>query len=89
MNRNQFSLLLFLVVVLGLAGLMVYNRQNAAGRSGDAARKEALPNLPLNDIAHIALKQGTNQLNLAKKDGTWRVRERNDYPANYSEISDF
>jgi Domain of unknown function (DUF4340) len=90
MNRNQFSLLLFLVVVLGLAGLMVYNKQNAAGRSGDAALgKKLLPNLPLNDIAHIALKQGTNQLNLAKKDGTWRVRERNDYPANYSEISDF
>jgi len=90
MNRNQFSLLLFLVVVLGMAGLMVYNKQNAGGNSGSGELgKKLLPNLPLNDIAHIALKQGTNQLNLAKKDGTWRVRERNDYPANYSEISDF
>jgi len=90
MNRNQFSLLLFLVVVLGMAGLMVYNKQNAGGNSGSGELgKKLLPNLPLNDIAHIALKQGTNQLNLAKKDGTWRVRERNDYPANYSKISDF
>src|SRR6516164_6208917 len=90
MNRNQFSLLLFLVVVLGIAGLIVYNKQNAVGKSGDAALgKKLLPNLPINDITHIALKQGTNQLDLAKKDGTWRVRERNDYPANYSEISDF
>ncbi len=90
MNRNQFSLLLFLVVVLGIAGLIVYNKQNDIGKSGDPGiGKKLLPNLPVNDIAHVALKQGTNEVNLAKKDGTWRVRERNDYPANYSEISDF
>jgi hypothetical protein len=90
MNRNQFSLLLFLVVVLGVAGLMVYNRQNDTGRTGDAAiGKKLLPNLPVNDVAHIVLQQGTNQLNLAKKDGTWRVRERKDYAANFSQISDF
>ena len=90
MNRNQFSLLLFLVVVLGIAGLMVYNKQNSVGGPGNSAMgKKLLPNLPVNDVAVIALKQGTNQVNLAKKDGTWRVRERKDYPANYSEISDF
>ena len=90
MNRNQFSLLLFLVVVLGIAGLIVYNKQNDVSKSGDAAiGKKLLPNLPINDVAHIGLKQGTNQVDLIKKDGTWRVRERNDYPANYSQISEF
>src|SRR5581483_414965 len=90
MNRNQFSLLLFLVVVLGIAGLMVYNKQNNLSGSGNAAMgKKLLPNLAFNDVAHIALQQGTNQVNLAKKDGTWRVRERKDYPANYSQSSDF
>jgi len=90
MNRNQFSLLLFLVVVLGLAGLMVYNKQNATGKSGNAAMgKKLLPNLPINDVALIDLEKGSNHVNLEKKEGTWRVRERKDYPANYSEISDF
>ncbi len=90
MNRNQFSLLLFLVVVLGIAGLMVYNKQNDVGHSGNAATgKKLLPNLAVNDVAHIALKRGSDEVNLAKKDGTWRVRERNNYPANYSEISEF
>src|SRR5690348_9712558 len=90
MNRNQLTLLLFLVVVLGLAGLMVYNKQNDVHSSGDPAiGKKLLGDLPVNDVAHIALKQSTNELNLVKKDGRWRVRERNDYPANYSEISDF
>ncbi|HLH53857.1 MAG TPA: DUF4340 domain-containing protein [Verrucomicrobiae bacterium] len=90
MNRNQFSLLLFLVVVVGLGGLLVYNKQNDAGKSGNAALgKKLLPNFPVNDISHIAISQGTNKLDLAKKDGTWRVRERNDYPANYNQISEF
>ena len=90
MNRNQFTLLLFLLVVLGIAGLMVYHRQNDVGKAGDPAiGRKLLPNLPVNDVAHIAIKQGTNELNLVKKDNLWRVRERNDYPANYSEITDF
>jgi hypothetical protein len=79
-----------LLVVLGVAGLIVYNKQNDVGKPGNSdLGKKLLPNLPVNDIAHIVLKQSTNQANLAKKDGTWRVRERNDYPANYSQISDF
>ena len=90
MNRNQFSLLLFLVVVLGIAGLLVYHKQNDIGKTGDPSiGKKLLPNLPVNDIAHISVAQGTNQLDLAKKDGTWRVRQRNDYLANYAQISEF
>ena len=90
MNRNQFTLLLFLLVVLGLAGLMVYNKQNDVATTGDPAiGRKLLANLPINDVTHIALKQSTNELNLIKKDNLWRVRERNDYPANYSQISDF
>jgi hypothetical protein len=90
MNRNQFTLLLFLLVVLGIAGLMVYNRQNDVGKTGDPAiGQKLLGSLPVNDVAQIAIKQSTNELNLVKKDNLWRVHERSDYPANYSEISDF
>src|SRR6266436_1846759 len=90
MNRKQFALLLFLLVVLGIGGLLVYKKQNDVGSSGDPdIGKKLLAQLPINDITHIAIKQGTNELNLVKKDELWRVRERNDYPANYTEISDF
>ena len=34
-------------------------------------------------------KPGETRLDLVKKDGLWCVRERNDYPANFSEISSF
>jgi hypothetical protein len=90
MNRKQFALILFLLVVVGLAGLMIYNQQNDFRKTGNQdLGKKLLGTFPFNDVAHIALKQGTNEVNLVKKDQLWRVRERNDYPANYSEISEF
>jgi hypothetical protein len=89
MNRNQLIILLVLVAVLGGAGIMLHNRQKSSWESANpAAGKKLLGDFPINDVAHIAIKQGTDDLNLAKKDGTWRVRERNDYPANFSQISD-
>ena len=90
MNRKQLTVLLVLVLVLGGAGLLIRNKENAALKSGDPViGKKLLGEFPVNDVAHIAIKQDTNELNLVKKDDLWRVRERSDYPANYTEISDF
>ena len=91
MNRKQFFILLVLVVVLGVAGLIVYQRNQTswqgAGRKGAALK--LLGDLPVNDVAVIVIKGGSNQLDLVKKDNLWRVKERDDYPANFSEISGF
>jgi len=45
-------------------------------------------NFPVNDVAHVSVQHGTNELNLVKKDDVWCVRERGDYPANFSQLSD-
>ena len=91
MNRKQFFILLVLVIVLGIAGLVVYQRNQTswqgAGRPGTA--QKLLGDLPVNDVAAIVIKGGTNQLDLVKKDALWRVKQRDDYPANFSEISGF
>jgi hypothetical protein len=90
MNRKQLLILLVLVAVLGGAGLMLFKRQSASWQGGGSlAGQKLLPNLPVNDIARILVQQGTNQLNLVKKDDLWRVRERADYPANFSQVSEF
>jgi len=90
MNRKQFAILLVLVIVVGVAGLRLRKKEGASWNSGNAAiGKKLLGDLPVNDVAHLTLTQGTNSLNLYKKDDLWRVRERNDYPANFSAISDF
>lgn len=90
MNRKQLFILLVLVIVLGGAGLLLFKKDAASWQPvHGAAGQKLLPDFPVNDITSVFIKQGTNELNLVKKDDLWRVRERADYPANYSQISEF
>jgi hypothetical protein len=90
MNRKQLAILLLVLVVLGFAGLSIYRKENSSsGGNNPAVGKKVLPDLKYNDVAQISLREGSNQVNLVKKNDLWRVQERNDYPANYSEISEF
>ncbi len=89
MNRKQLITLLVLVVLIGGACLLLIRNQNKSWEGANPALgKKLLGEFPVNDVSHIVIKQGTNELNLAKKD-VWRVRERNNYPADYSEVSGF
>ena len=90
MNRKQLLILLVLVAVLGAAGLYLYRGNESSWKGGTrAAGQKLLGELPVNDVARIVIKGGTNELHLVKKDNLWRVQQRGDYPANYSEISGF
>lgn len=88
MNRKQFIILLVLVAVIGAAGLIIHQRNRQSWQSGGAAiGQKLLPNLAINDVAQITIQSGTNELDLARRDQLWRVRQRADYPANFSQIS--
>jgi hypothetical protein len=88
MNRKQFIVLLVLVAVIGAAGLMVHRRSSQSWQSAGATiGQKLLPNLAVNDVAQITIQSGTNMLNLAKRDNLWRVAERGEYPADFSQIS--
>jgi hypothetical protein len=89
MNRKQFILLLVAVLVIGAAGLLVRQRSHESWHgSGAAQGQKLLPDLPLNDIAQITIKSGPDQVELARENNLWRVKERNNYPANFSQISE-
>jgi hypothetical protein len=88
MNRKQFLILLALVVVIGAAGLLVYRGNNSSWHGGGAVMgQQLLPNFPVNDVAQITIKSGSSEVNLARRDNLWRMRERADYPANFQQIS--
>ena len=92
MNRKQLVILIVLVVVLGGAGLLLRKKETSAystGKESSGMGQKLLGTFPVNDVTHIAIKQGTNELNLIKKDNLWRVGERKDYAANYSQIAEF
>ena len=89
MNRKQFLILLGLVVVLGAAGLFVYRQKNTSWQeSRGAIGQKLLPNLAVNDVAQITIKSGAGDVTLARQNNLWRVHERGDYPANFTQISE-
>jgi hypothetical protein len=90
MNRKQFFILLAVVVVLGLAGIKLYQRDRGSWRGGSPSLgKKLFADLPVNDVASITLKSGSNEVVVARVDNLWRVQQRGNYPANFTEISDF
>jgi hypothetical protein len=87
MNRKQLTILVVLVLLIGGLGLFFYNRENASWQASDrAGAQKLLPDFPINDVAQIVIKQAGKELNLIKQDDLWRVKERWNYPANFSEI---
>lgn len=88
MNSKQFGILLVLVLLLGGAGLMIYNKRGESWSGGnETTGQKLLGQFQVNDVAHILIRQGTSDLNLAKKEDLWRVRERGDYLSDFAEIS--
>src|SRR5438094_1367855 len=90
MNRKQLAILLVLGAVIGALGFFV-SRRNAASyqSSGEGgAGKKLLPGFPINDVTRIDVRQGTNELTLARQEEQWTVRQRYGYPANFQEIGD-
>lgn len=90
MNRKQFIVLLVLVLVLGGAAWLHYRKQTAGwNNQSPALGQKLLGDFQVNDVAQILIEQGTNELVLAKTNGIWSVAQRDDYPANFNQISQF
>jgi hypothetical protein len=89
MNLKQLSILIILVIVLGGAGLFLHQRNTASWQASDRVGNEKLlGQFPLNDVAQIAIKQASGDLNLVKGDDAWKVSERANYPASFPEIQE-
>jgi hypothetical protein len=89
MNRKQLLILVGMALVIGGLGLVLYNQKTASWKEGDQAMgQKILKDFPLNDIAQVRIKQPDTELNLAKTEDQWTVKERWNYPANFSEIGD-
>lgn len=86
MNRNQLLIILVIGLVLGGIGLYLNKQKSAAYQSTAKTDTERLlGDFPVNDVAHITIRQSTNEVNLVKGD-TWTIKERGDYPANSGDI---
>lgn len=88
MNRKQLIALLIVGLVLGALGLYVFRSGRSEYASGIRRDGEKLlGDFPTHEITHITIRSATNEVNLVK-DGSWVVRERDNYPASFSEIAE-
>jgi hypothetical protein len=90
MKRKQFVMVLPALAIVGGAGLVLVHRDQH-GWMGHEARvgDKVLPGFQMNDVAVIHVQGDGNDFNLVHTDDVWRVRERDDYPAEYTLIRDF
>src|SRR6266481_2934889 len=89
MNRKQLTTLVIACAILGVVGWIVYNERNSDEGTGTQGGQKLIKNFPLNDVERVAIRQGNGQVNLVKQNDIWTVQERNNYPANFSTISEF
>jgi Domain of unknown function (DUF4340) len=87
MNSRQFTLILVIAVVLGAIGWILFHRGARSWESQPTSSDAKVIEFPLNDVAHIMIKDGTSELNLVRKEDGWVVRERANYPANFEQVS--
>ncbi len=89
MNRNQFSILFAVLVILGgLVWSLKKSDESSWTQRPNHVGQALVANFPVNDVANILIDNGHTSVSLTKKEGQWRVKERGDYPANFNMISD-
>jgi hypothetical protein len=93
MNRKQLTLLIVLGVVVGGLGFYVYNKKQSSYERGSDTEQgqkvlKGIAPGAINDVAHVTIKQSSNEVNLVRVAEGWSVKERGGYPANFGTISD-
>jgi hypothetical protein len=87
MKGRQLALVLVLLVVLGGIALFLKSRNSASWSETATTSGGKVLDFPLNDVSQVTIKESGSELNLARKDGVWTVKERADYPADFDKVS--
>ena len=87
MKGKQLAIVLVLLVALGAVALFLNQRNSASWSNTATTSTDKILNFQLNDVSKATIKDGSAELNLAKIEDVWRVKERVDYPADFGKVS--
>ena len=87
MNRRNLWLLIAAAVVAVIA-IVFYDANRNARWESERRDLKVLPDLAVNEVIQIHVTAPNAALTVARKDDSWRVAERNDYPADFSKVRD-
>jgi hypothetical protein len=89
MNRKQFLILLVALLVIGGASLAVLCQRSSSWTGKGSGDGRVLGKFDLNAVTRVVIHNADASLTLAKKNDAWVVRERDDYPADFSRVGEF
>ena len=86
--KKPLFLLIILAALITLAWYAnVSNNHKFAGASGGAKMREfLLPNLPVNDVRTIRVREANKTVSIIRRDGKWEVAERDGFSASFDKI---
>lgn len=89
MNKQFLAILGVLVVVMGGAALLVFQR-GAAEKPAVSAQlgQPLLRGLKASEVSTIVVREPKSTLTLAKKDNRWTIVEKNGFPADLDKVTD-
>ncbi len=90
MNARIAAILVVLLAVLGGGALLIHQQQRAQQASNvDTLGQPLLKDLQAAEVAAIRIVEPGATLTLTLKDGRWRLRERDGFPADFAKVRDF
>lgn len=89
MKGKQLAIVLVLLVALGGIALFLRSRNSASWSNTATTSSGKILDFQLNDVSHVTIKESDTELNLVKKDDVWTVKERADYPADFTKVGGF
>ena len=87
MKGKQLAIVLVLLVALGGVALFLNSRNSASWSNTATTSSGKILDFQLNDVSHVMIKESGAEVNLIKKDDVWTVKERTDYPADFTKVS--
>ena len=91
MNKRQVVVLWIVALVLAVAAFFARSKSSKGFESKtERNRGQTLfADLPVAEVAKITVSSGENTSTLVRKDGKWSVADREDFPANVTNINEF
>lgn len=90
MNAKQLAkLIVAVVVVVGLGMALSAYRRSSLAPEGQGIGQLLLPALPVNELQGLVITDKDGRIELSRKDGLWRVAQRQDYAADFGAIGTF
>ena len=84
----KVTLILVVVAVLLCGGLFLVMKKQSQPDAGRNTGIKVFPDLPVNDIAKLVMRDSKTTVTLERKGGEWVVADYYDYPAQFTMVSD-